>query len=296
MRRHRKDEASKPVKTGQMFFCLDADTAQPLCCMVGTSARTVTQATPELLDLAAQILEPRPKETLVAADNEHFTAELIDHVHLETPFDFITPIANQQHVQQRLQAIPPEEFTRQWAGYATAVLPYTPHNSHAGPYYELVQRQGELPDQWHFNAFLSTTDRHPIDALTRDYPKRWHLEEFFNFNQALGWQHAGTLNLNIRYGQMTMALLAQAAIHQLRSRLGQPYQHWDAKHLASALFRGLEGDIRVLQDTIVVTYYNAPNADLLRGQYEGLPAKLAAQNVDPHIPWLYGFQLDFRFK
>jgi hypothetical protein len=121
------------------------------------------------------------------------------------------------------------------------------------------------------------------------------LEEFFNFNQALGWQHAGTLNLNVRYGQMSMALLAQAAIHQLRCRLGKPYQDWDAKHLASALFRGLEGDIRVVRDTIPVTYYNAPNAPLLRQTYEGLPEKLAAENVDPHIPWLHDFQLDFRF-
>jgi len=27
-----------------------------------------------------------------------------------------------------------------------------------------------------------------------------------------------------------------------------------------------------------------------------LPAKLEADNVNPHVPWLYGFQLDFRFK
>jgi hypothetical protein len=165
-----------------------------------------------------------------------------------------------------------------------------------GPYHELVQRQGEQPDQWYFNSFLSTTNREPVDALTRDYPKRWHLEEFFNFNQALGWRHAGTLNLNIRYGQMSMAMLAQAAIQRLRNRLGEPYRHWDAEHLASAVFRGLEGDIRVVHDRIVVTYYNAPDTNLLRSQYEGLPDKLKAENVDPRIPWLYGLQLDFRFK
>ena len=37
------------------------------------------------------------------------------------------------------------------------------------------------------------------------------MEEFFNAHQALGWDRAGTCNLNIRYGQMTMALVAQAA-------------------------------------------------------------------------------------
>jgi hypothetical protein len=84
-----------------------------------------------------------------------------------------------------------ERFTPQWAGYATAVLPYQRHNCQGGPCFELVQRQGEQPDEWHFSSFLSTTDRDPVNALTQAYPKRWHLEEFFNFNQALGWKHAG---------------------------------------------------------------------------------------------------------
>ena len=133
-------------------------------------------------------------------------------------------------------------------------------------------------------------------TLTDDYPNRWHIEECFNFDQSLGWRRAGTMNINIRYGQMTMALLAQTVIHQFRNRLGNPLATWDANHLATAIFRGLDGDIRVVDDTIVVTYYNAPNQELLRTQYEDLPAKLAAEGVDPRIPWLYGFQLDFRFR
>ena len=113
---------------------------------------------------------------------------------------------------------------------------------------------------------------------------------------ALGWDRAGTLNLNIRYGQMTMALLAQAALERLRHRLGEPYDQWDAAHLAKSLLAGLEGDIRVCEDTIVVTYYNAPNAERLRAHYEGLPARLESEHIDPRVPWLYGFKLDFRFR
>lgn len=94
---------------------------------------------------------------------------------------------------------------------------------------------------------------------------------------------------------MTMALLTQTVIHQFRKRLGDPYATWDARHLAS-VFRGLNGDIRVVDDTIVVTYYHAPNEEMLRAQYEDLPATLRAEGVDPAIPWLYGFQLDFRFR
>ena len=135
-----------------------------------------------------------------------------------------------------------------------------------------------------------------VQLLTEQFPKRWHIEEFFNSNQALGWNRSGTMNLNIRYGQMTLALIAQAAIHQLRTRLGQPVGRWDADHFAKHLFQGLAGDVRVKKDTIIVTYYNAPDADLLRSHYEGLPETLMNQHLEPGIPWLYGFKLDFRFR
>jgi hypothetical protein len=95
---------------------------------------------------------------------------------------------------------------------------------------------------------------------------------------------------------MTMALLAQAVLQRLRQRLGAPVAAWDAPHLAQALLQGLEGDVRVSDRTIVVTYYNAPQADELRVHYENLPQKLRAEDVNPAIPWLYGYQLDFRFR
>jgi len=132
--------------------------------------------------------------------------------------------------------------------------------------------------------------------LTAEYPKRWHVEEFFNANQALGWDRAGTQNLHIRYGHMTMSLLAQAVTFQLRQRLGAPESGWACATLADKFLRGLDGDIRVEEDTIVVTYYNAPNANRLVQAYTGLPAKLSAEGIDPGIPWLYGFKLDFRFR
>ncbi|MCP4934101.1 MAG: transposase [bacterium] len=295
MRRHRDNEVDKPTKVAQTFFALDADTGQPVCFLNTTSARTVTQATPELLDLAARILSPKTGETLVLADAEHFSAELLDQVRSVTCFDLLVPMPNYPSLQKQIQAIAPEQFTRRWAGYATTRLPYELTHSQSGAFYQFIQRQGEREQDWTFSAFLSTTDRDEVDALTLDYPKRWHVEEFFNTHQALGWKRAGTMNLNIRYGQMTMALIAQAAIHQFRQRLGEPISTWDAEHSAKSLFRGLDGDVRVRQDTIVVTYYNAPNVERLREYYENLPDKLQQENVNPRIPWLYDFKLDFRF-
>jgi hypothetical protein len=54
--------------------------------------------------------------------------------------------------------------------------------------------------------------------------------------------------------------------------------------------------VRVTTDTIVVTCNNAPNAEVLKGHYQGLPGKLRAQEVNPEIPWLYGYKLDFCFR
>ena len=296
MRLHRHDARERPTKTAQTFFVLDVDTGQPICFTTGTSARTAAVAAEELLTLAGEILDPQPGQALVLADSEHFTAELLDRVKTGTSFDLLVPMQDRPQLRAKLRALPPEAFQPRWAGYATAKRTYTPQDSEAGPFYQYIQRQGERPEDYRLNAFLSTRDGDEVEELTGAFPKRWHVEEFFNAHQALGWNRAGTCNLNIRYGQMTMALVAQAASDQLRKRLAPPTTCWDAQHMATAYFGGLEGDVRVQDKTIIVTYYNAPDADRLREHYGDLPAKLRAEKIDPRVPWLYGFELDFRFR
>jgi Transposase DDE domain len=297
MRRHRDNQAERPTNVAQTFFVLDADTHQPVCVTTATSARTASAAAQELLQLAARILDTRPGQTLVLADAEHFTVELLDAVKTDTNFDLLVPMSDQPALRKKLAALPPETFRPRWAGYATAKMAYTPKDSKAGPFSQYAQRLGERPEEYRFKAFLSTRDGDEVEALTLDFPKRWHVEEFFNAHQALGWNRAGTCNLNIRYGQMSMALLAQAAVDRFRKNLGPLATNWDARHLAKAYFTGLEGDVRVVDgDTILVTYYNAPTADTLHHNYEDLPARLRAEGIDPRVPWLYGFKLDFCFR
>ena len=66
--------------------------------------------------------------------------------------------------------------------------------------------------------------------------------------------------------------------------------------MATAYFAGLEGDVRVQDNTIIVTYYNAPDADKLRGALRELAGQAPGREIDPRVPWLYGFELDFRFR
>ena len=294
----RPSARERATKQAQTFFLLDAQSRQPVCLVNASSARNLTSTTHELLDLAQQIL-PRPQDQrlLLVADVEHFAVELFDYVREHTPFDLLTPIRNTKAFQAHCRALPPSAFTRHWAGLAIATETFRPRHSTIGePCYRYIQRTGERPEEYHFKGFNCTRARSEVPILTVAFPDRWHIEEFYRFDQDLGWKRAGTLNLHIRLGQMSMALLAQAVIHQLRQRLGAPFNQWDAAHFARDLFSGLEGDLRVEDDTILITYYNAPKANEWKAHFENLPQRLQKEGVDPRVPWLYNFKLDFRFK
>lgn len=297
MPRYCENDAIKPYKVSAGFFCIDAETHQPLCFLLGSSSMTVSQLTPHLLQLSARILNPsQQSRPLVLADNEHCTQEIFQHTLTDTPFDLLVPMRKTKSLMACLKDIPQQEFQSHWAGWATTHRPFHFKKSPETTYCQLIQRSGENPQDLHHKAFLATRYRDEVLDLSINYPKRWHVEEFFNAYQDLGWKRAGTMNLNIRFAQMSMALIAQAACDQLRKRLGDPFASWNSNHFATSIFRGIDGDIRVSNNTILVTLYNAPNPDLLKKHYENLPQILEHENVNPRIPWLFNYKLDFRFR
>ena len=295
----RRPSANEPAtKQAQTFFLLDAKSCQPICLLNASGARGLTLATKQLLELAQQIL-PRPEgqRPLIVADVEHFAVELLEHVRVQTPFDLLVPLRHTKALQAHYRGLPPSAFRSQWAGFAIASETFHPRRSpSAQPYYRYIQRSGERSQDYHFKGFGCTGSREEVPALTADFPDRWHIEEFFRFDQHLGWKRAGTLNLHIRLGQMTMALVAQSLIQQLRQRLGAPFEQWDSVHFARDLFAGLDGDLRVDGDTLLITFYNAPQAEKWRQHFENLPQRLENEGVNPRIPWLYNYKLDFRFR
>ena len=151
--------------------------------------------------------------------------ELFDYVRQRTPFDLLVPVRQTQALRKHYRALPQEAFVRHWAGFAIATEHFTPRRTTlAEPCDRYIQRSGERPEEYYFKGFCCTRARPEVPALTRAFPDRWHIEEFFRFDQHLGWKRAGTLNLHIRLGQMSLALLAQAVIHQLRQALGRTLQ------------------------------------------------------------------------
>jgi len=280
------EEPSKKVL--QTFFALSTQTGQPIGCGIGSPGVNTSKATLELLEMVKLI----NKNALIIADKEHFTEYLFKNIKQNSNFEFLVPVIS----SERIQKIEREQsYNRKWAGYAIAESAFNFTGSKE-KYRLLSQREGETTRDYSYKSFLTLSDKPAIELLTEVYKERWSIEDFFNFDGAMGFDRASTFDLNIRYGKMSLALLAQAATYQLRQKLPQAYSRWKSTHLAEALFSKIDGNIRVKEDTIIVTCYNVPEELNLNQHFQGLPNKLVSEGINPKVPWLYNFKLDFRFK
>jgi len=284
---HRRDAVSR--KVAQTFFSIDGESGQPFGFGMGSSAITITQATLPLVETMESIL---PDSALFIADAEHCVSGILNMFLIHPRFTCLIPAPRHKKLLEHCATL---KFTPLWAGYATAESVHQLRDQHK-PMRLVVQRTGEREQDFDYKPFMTTSTLPADELMTFIFPERWKIEEFFNTEGALGWKRAATLNLHIRFGRLSMALIAQAVLHQLRQKLPKDIQNWTAESIGQKFFKGIDGDIRVKQDTILVTCYNAPEPQLLKEQYENLPQKLEAENIDPRVPWLYNFKVDFRFK
>lgn len=285
-KKKRPDETSK--KMLQTFFANDADTGQPIGFGIGSPGVNTTKATIDLLEIVKTI----NKNALILADKEHFTNNLIKTINHKTDFDLLIPALKSQRIKNIENKC---KYYPMWAGYAIAETNFRFADSDTD-YRMLIQREGEVDSEFAYKSFITLKDKPAKDLLSLKYSKRWSIEDFFNFEGTMGFDRASTFNINIRYAKMSLALLAQAAVYQFRQKLPKPYRRWNAQHLSDAVFGKIDGDIRVKNDTIIVTCYDAPKDLMLNKVYENLPSKLIEQGINPKVPWLYNFKLDFRFK
>jgi len=286
----KKASSSHPIrKNMQTFFAIDGESSQPLSFGIGSSSVRVSQATLSLIDRLAQIL---PHKALILADSEHYTGEIFNRLLNNEQFTILMPTPRRKKILTQAQSL---TFTPKWAGYAVAEDRYQ-LTGQENSYRLIVQRTGETTDNYDYKSFATTSKQDKADLMTLVFPERWDIEEFFKDESALGWNRASTFNLNIRYGRLSMALIAQAVIYELRKKLSDDMNSWTAESMAQKFFNGIDGDLRVNHDKIIVTLYNAPQVAILKEHFENLPRKLEAEGIDPRVPWLYDFKVDFRFK
>ena len=285
----KKKQPEEPArKMLQTFFALDTQTGQPIGCGIGSPGANTTEATIDLLNMVNMV----SKNALILADKEHFTEYLIRSIDQNSDFEFLVPAISTERIQKIERS---QTYQRKWAGYAIAETMFN-FDGHKEKYRLISQREGETTRNFVYKSFLTLSGKPATVLLSEMYQERWSIEDFFNFDGAMGFDRASTFNLNIRYGKMSLALLAQAATYQFRQKLPKPYNRWNSTHLADAVFAKIDGDIRVKDDTIIITCYNAPKELNLHNHYQNLPDKLISEGINPKVPWLYDYKLDFRFK
>lgn len=287
---HKKKQPNEAAhKMMQTFFAVDTLTGQPLGFTLGSSGKNCSPASLQLINM---LEKGGLKEALFVADKEYFAHEVTDYFYQHPTFDILMPAPEFKKITSCFDQL---EYTPLWAGYAQASTTFN-FDGNPNQLKLIVQRQGEQRDKYNYKPFLTTSNKNPVDLLTKIFPERWTIEEFFNFNGDMGWNRASTFNLNIKYGKQTLAMIGQAATHQLKNKLPGEYRNWSAKHIAEQVLTNMEGDIRVEGDTIIITYYRDHEKLNLKQNFENLPQILQYEGVNPKIPWLFDFKLDFRFK
>jgi hypothetical protein len=284
-KKHPEEPSRKMLQT---FFALDTQSGQPIGCGIGSPGVNTSIATLDLLNMVNLV----NKNALILADKEHFTEYLIRSIYQKSDFEFLVPALSTERIQKIERSL---TYQRKWSGYAIAESMF--NFTRCKEKYRLIsQREGEVSGDYVYKSFLTLSGKPATELLSELYHERWSIEDFFNFDGAMGFDRASTFNLNIRYGKMSLALLAQAATYEFRQKLPKPYNRWNSTHLADSVFTKIDGDIRTKDDTIIVTCYNAPKELNLHKHYQNLPAKLTSEGINPKVPWLYDFKLDFRFK
>jgi hypothetical protein len=277
------------AKMLQTFFCNDTGTGQPLAFTLSASGKTCSQATVQLLDMVGEVLGGQ--KALVLADKEHFTREIADYFDGSHGMDILMPAPNLKGITERITGL---DYKELWPGYLVAETGFSFQNSRQNLRL-IAEKEGSSGNET-YKAFLTTSDRDAGELLSKVFSKRWTIEEFFNLEGDMGWNRASTFNLNIRYGRQSLALLAQAAAFRLRKNLPVLQQKWSAAMLSEKVFTNMEGDIRVKDDTLIITYYKDHEVLGLREKYHNISGQLENENISPKIPWLYDYKLKFRFK
>lgn len=287
MPQKKKKPKAKSAKMMQTFFCNDALSGQPFGFGIASPGRSCTKASMQLINFLDNI---GLDSALLLADTEHYTVELLSAMLVHPNFNIIVPAPKSKRIRNQYQQL---DFQQHWPGYAIACSPFQ-FKGCQHTFQLIVQRTGLT--HFFYKPFISTSQQDAFLQINQLYPQRWSIEDFFNFEGHMGWNRAATMNLNVRFAKQTAALLAQAACFELKQILPQPFKQWTAPHMAKSIFLDFDGDLKVSDDTILITFYGVPQHLKLHEYFTNLPQRLIRSGINPKVPWLFDFKVDFVFK
>jgi hypothetical protein len=174
----------------QTFFSVCCESGQPIMAHIASTGMPTTKITERLIRGTDQIVRTG---ALLVADKEHFTNELLTVVNNQySHLDILVPVIRNEKIDNLIKRL---EYTPLWAGYAIAETTYSLNDSREN-FRLIAQRAGENKNNYLYSAFITTSKKPAHQLLTKEYDKRWGVEEFFKFENSMGLNKASTMNLN----------------------------------------------------------------------------------------------------
>ncbi len=156
----------------QTFFCNDVATGQPLGFTVAAGGKTCSQATLQLLEM---LKGAGMEDALILADKEHFTQDIAGYFHRHPGLDVLMPAPNTKKISAVIRTL---DYLPLWPGYSVAESLFRFDGSDL-PCRLLAERETGGRNGDVYRAFITTSTMDAKDLLTRRYPQRWSIEEFF---------------------------------------------------------------------------------------------------------------------
>ncbi|MFO7851795.1 MAG: transposase, partial [Bacteroidales bacterium] len=201
MAKKRKHTDAPSKKMLQTFFSVCTLTGQPIMASISSTGLPTSKATANLIDATGEIIK---KKMLLLADKEHFTREVLDISRKHKHFDFLIPALNTSKLKSKIQGL---NYKPLWAGFAIAETDFCFTHDTTKKYRLIAERTGEIAENYSYNAFITTSKKDAKQLICNNYDKRWSVEEFFRFENDMGLNRASTLNLNVRYGKLALAMI-----------------------------------------------------------------------------------------
>lgn len=142
----------------QTFFCVSAQTGQPIMATMSSAGMPTTKATLELIKYTEQIINT---PSLLVADKEHFTKELFAKVSQNKNLDFLVPA---QQTQRTKEIVSQLDYNRISEGMAVSETWFN-FDGEKTKHRLIVERFGEK--NYYYTPFLTTSKIRRTDSSLR---------------------------------------------------------------------------------------------------------------------------------
>ena len=273
-------------KAVRLFYTQEQSFQLPLIAFACYSGTTVSQATPSLMTLTQQAVGTG---RLLVADKEWYCGHLLQELR-QMDVTVLTPIKQSAGRRAEFERIPLDQYLPTLEGKIATIA--TTLTDYTGPLVAFVKERAPHA----YFALLTTEADLQADTALPTFSDRWHIENFFGLNNALGVDQLPSLNLNAIQAMLTIRLMAFHVFAAFRQDLGGKFAHQSPELIRRQFLLPVQAKIQSRsKQTISVTVYGCAQQHVLKERYQEVSEQLRTRDIDPRLPWLGNRKLEVRF-